>query len=210
MRDLTTDFKTALAAELVRIGLLVEIDYPSTPLRCWTGPTTLSWDSKSWLGVGDLGGISAVRESGAPEASNVTIEISGISSASLALALAETSQRRRASIWLALFSESGGTWSVIADPWRVRRGWTDVHKILKTGRTATIQVSVESILSRLRIARTIRYTEHDQQRLFAGDTGLRYAAGIGEKPIYFGAAPPSGFPAGVGGAGRGEGTTELL
>ena len=208
MRDLSTDFKTALTSDVVRIGLLAEIDYPSTPLRCWTGSGTLAWDSKSWLGVGDLGGISAVRESAAPEATSVTLEISGITSAALALALAETSQRRRASLWLALFEEDDGDWSVIADPWRIRRGWTDVHKILKTGKTANIQVSIESILSRLRVPRTIRYTDHDQQRLFPGDTGFRYASSIGERPIYWGIAPPGGFPTAPVGGGGGSSVTE--
>ena len=208
MRALTTDFKTALAADVLRVGLLCEIDYPTTPLRCWTGQGSLSWDSKTWLGVGDLGGISAVRESSAPQATNVTLEISGITSTSLALALAETSQRRRATLWLALFEEVAGDLNVLGDPWRIRRGWTDVHKIIDTGKTATIQVSVESLFARLRIPRTMRYTDAEQQRLFPGDTGMRYAAAIGTRPIYWGVAPPSGFPSSIASGGAGETSSE--
>ncbi len=193
MRSLTTDFKTAIASDLVRIGLLCEIDYPGAPLRAWTGQGSITWASKTWYGVGDLGGISAVQETTATQANNVIISISGISSANLALALADSSQRRRASLWLALFEEDvGGDWDIIADPWRIRRGWTDVHKILVSGATAHIEVSVESVLARLRVARTRRYTMHDHQRLFPTDTGMRHRESIGRSPLYFGG------PAGAG------------
>lgn len=203
MRDLTTDFQTALQSDVIRVGVIAEIDYPATPLRAWTGHGDLEWDSKTWLGTGELGGISAVKETGATQATNITLEISGVSSTNLALALADTSQRRRASVWLALFDKISGAgedeeWGVIADPWRIRRGWTDVHKILRTGQTASISVSVESILSRLRTARTMRWNDHDQQRLFPGDTAGRFAAGIGQRPIYWGVAPPNGAAAAGG------------
>ena len=214
MRNLDADYKTALAADLLRVGLIVEIDYPATPLRAWTGQGELVWDSKTWLGVGDLGGISAVRETGSPQATNVTLEISGITSTNLALALAETSQRRRATVWLALFEETvvddAPVLTLIGAPWRVRRGWTDVHKIIDTGKTASIQVTVESLFARLRIARTMRYTDHDQQRLFPGDTGMRYAPSIGTRPIYWGTAAPSGFPSAPGGGGTGETRSDAL
>lgn len=213
MRNLTTAFKTELTSDLLRVGVIAEIDYPDTPLRAWTGQGDLVWDSKTWTGVGDLGGISAVRETNSPQATNITLEISGVSSTNLALALAETSQRRRASVWLALFEEVDGDWTVIADPWRVRRGWTDVHKIVRTGKTASISVSVESILSRLRTARTMRWTDHDQKRLFPADTAGRFAASIGTRPLYWGvAAPGGGFLGGgaAGGSNSGGTTSDIL
>ncbi|ACB76712.1 hypothetical protein [Opitutus terrae] len=199
MRALTPEFRAAAKAGLVRVGVMAEIDYPGAPFRAWTGPTQLVWDAKEWSGVGNLGGISAVQESSSPEAPAMTLEISGISSASIALALDETSQRRRATVWLSIFELVGEAWQVVPDPWRLRRGWTDVHKLMISGKTATIQVTVESIFVRLKTARTMRYSDADQQRLFPGDTGFRYANTIGERPIYWGVATPTGAISNAGG-----------
>jgi hypothetical protein len=204
MRNLTSGFRTAAAADVLRVGLIAEIDYPDVPLRAWTGPTTLTWGGHDWLGVGDLGGISAVSERTKTEAPSLTLEISGISSTNLAHALAETSQKRRATAWLALFElDGGGNWTIIADPWRLRRGWTDVHKLLVGAKTARVSVTVESILARLKIARTMRYTDADQQRLFPGDTAGRFAGSIGEKPIYWGTSVPAAAAAPIDTGGGG-------
>lgn len=202
--NLTEDFLTAIAAGEVPLGVIVEIDYPSTPLRVWSGPTTLVWDSKNWLGVGDLGGISAVQEVAKLQASPMALELSGVPSSNVALALANTSQRRRATVWLASFTISElGVWSVIDDPYRVRRGWTNTHDGLIGVKTASIKCNVEGPLTRLRKSPPMRYTHEDQQRQFPADTGNRYAGTIGDNPIYWGTAAPSATAAASGSGSSG-------
>lgn len=187
MRDLTTAFINAINAGEVRVGMLCELDYPSTPLRAWTGIGNLDWDSKTWNGTGEFGTISAIQEKAGPTAGNVTLTVSGVPDSLRAIAMANTSSSRMARVWLAAFTEEeSGSWVVIDDPWKSFQGKTDIHKL----GAGQITVNVETSLARVRMSRVHRYTDQDQQRHFPGDTAGRYGASINKIPFYWGSNSP--------------------
>lgn len=191
MRDLTTAFKTAVAAGEVRVGMLCELDYPTTPLRAWTGIGDLVWDSKTWQGTGDFGTISAIQEKAGPTAGNVTLTVSGVPASLRAIALANTNSSRTARVWLAVFAEDeAGLWSVISDPWKAFQGKTDIHTL----GAGQITVNVETALARVRMSRIYRYTDQDQRRHFPNDTAGRYGASVNQEPFYWGSNAPHAAP----------------
>jgi hypothetical protein len=198
MRALTTAFRSAIAGATVRVGLLCLIDYPSTPLRVWTGQGDLAWDGHTWKGLGNLGSVSAIQERFGAQAGNITLTLAGVAPELRALALADASAGRSVRLWLAAFDAA---WAVIPDPWEPFAGTTDVHRILD----GTIEVNVETWLARLRLSRVSRYTHEDQQRHFPGDRGLEHGATVGNKPFYWGTAAPATATAGNGNAGGGGG-----
>ena len=61
MRSLAPAVETAIAARAQFLGLLIEMDAPSGSVRAWSGVGTLSWDGKSWEGLGDLLSVSPVE-----------------------------------------------------------------------------------------------------------------------------------------------------
>lgn len=208
MRTLTTAQKTQLAAKVKYVGLLVEIDYTPTPLRVWTGLGNVSWDSKTWTGIGTLGNISVITEKVGIRAGKVTLTISGVPSANKEIALDDASQNRSVKIWVATFTVAAGVWSIVDAPNLIERGETDVHEIIEQGSekdTCSIEVTVETPLSRLSLLSVLRYTHEDQQLDFPGDRGFEYAAAVAEQVLYWPDPEPQQNNNSAASAGRGGG-----
>ena len=62
-RIVTSDVGQCAQEPRVRPFVLVELDFPEKPIRAWTGIGTITWDGKTWTGVGDLGRIGPIEES---------------------------------------------------------------------------------------------------------------------------------------------------
>lgn len=186
-RTLTSAFDTALDEPVLRLAYLCYLDFPSGEVRAWSGIGDLSWDSETWTGVGNLGGISAVEEASGTEAPGVTVELSGIPSELLTLGLIAGYQGRAARIWLAQFDSAG---ALIADPTLIFGGRMDVAEIIDGDQTGVIRISCETHSINLRRSRVLRYTHAEQTRLFAGDLGLEYVASLQDKPINWGVPAP--------------------
>ena len=67
-RTLTTSMRDALVADTVRPIYLVRMEFDSSEspaeLNLWSGVGDLSYGGETYLGVGDLLGISEIKESG--------------------------------------------------------------------------------------------------------------------------------------------------
>jgi hypothetical protein len=190
-RNLTTAHKTQLTSKVKRVGLFVEIDYTPTPVRVWTGQGNISWDSKTWVGLGDFGGISVITEKIGIRAGMIKLTLNGVPSANIANALDNAQQNRSVQVWIGTFSESGGVWSVVADPNRIEWGDTDVHEIIEDEGSCTIEVSVETPLSRMQMLSIIRATSEDQHRHFPDDTFFDFAPQVPEKVLYWPTPEPT-------------------
>lgn len=201
MRSLSNAFRTEITKSEVCIGAIVEIDYPTSPVRAWSGVGDLNWDGKTWKGIGDFGDISAIMEKTSTESVGVRLTLNGVPAEARAQALANTSASRKMRFWLAAFSEaSDGSWSVLPDPWRFLSGITDTHKL----QAGAIEVNIETAFARLRQARIARYNNEEQQRYFPGDLGFEFGAKLNEQPFYWGVAAPA-----TAGGGHGTGVPHL-
>ena len=61
-RDLAPAADTALEGPAVPLVVFLEMAFSST-LRLCSAPVTIPWNGFDWLGAGNLGEVSAVRES---------------------------------------------------------------------------------------------------------------------------------------------------
>lgn len=182
-RDLTSAVIDELTKGTVYPVLFCELEFDSGNVNVWSGYGEITWDSKTWSGVGDLGSVSPIRETANTEAVGVNLTLSGIPSAMLSVALGEHYQGRPASLWFGFTDKSG---TIIADPANVYGGRMDIMKIDEGGETASITVSTESRLRDLRRARDHRYTHEDQQILYPGDLGLQFVASLQDQQIVWG------------------------
>lgn len=183
-RDLPTGLDAAFAAGTVNLVHLVQLNWPSGTVRCWSGYGDISWDSQTWVGTGHLGSISAVRESRDGAANGVTVSLSGVPSTEIARALEGNSMGQPAKIYRGVLDANG---TFVIDPYLIFDGVIDVCPIEDDGTTATISVQLEKEFIDTR-TRGRRYTHEDQQIDYPGDLGFEYVAGLADKEITWGTA----------------------
>jgi hypothetical protein len=174
-RPLTPTMTAEVTGAVLRPCFFVQAHFLSGDLFLWSGVGTVKWNGQAWLGVGTLGQISAIQESAAVQANNVTLTLSGIPSDLLGKAVNETRQGYPVQIW---FGSLGDDNNVLADPLKCFAGLMDVPSIEEGDDTSTISITVENILVDLQRSRERRYTHEDQQIDFPGDLGFQYVVGI--------------------------------
>jgi len=182
-RSLSASMVTEVTTAQLAPVLLASLSF-STPVYLWSGYGNLVYNSTTYLGLGTLGTISPLEETTDLAARGLTLRLSGVPTANVALALTENYQGRECSIMFGALSPTAGT--LIASPVTVFAGRMDVMQITDDGNTAEITMTAESKLMDFKRPREIRYTDEEQQQLFPGDVGLEFVNDIQEKAIYWG------------------------
>ena len=208
-RTLTTSMRNALVADTVRPIYLVRMVFDSSEspaeLNLWSGVGDLSYDGETYLGVGDLLGISEIKESADISATGMNISLTGVKSSLIAVAKDHEYQGRPLTVRLGAFNSSG---SLVADPIIIFSGFMDTMTIAEAGEYSTISISVENKLIAFEKSKIRRYTAEDQKidyplKLANGDPNPNYDAGfefvtaIVEKEIIWGR--PTGSTGGSSG-----------
>jgi hypothetical protein len=160
--------------------MAIELEFDSGTVRLWNGYGDLSYGGNTFLGSGNLLGISAIEEAAEIGAKGASMLLSGISSTILSYALNENYQYRIASIYVGTID--GGTVSA----YKVFSGRMDVMTINETGDTCTISITAESRLIDLERPRIRRWTSEDQKSLYAGDKGFDYVNSLQQANIKWG------------------------
>lgn len=179
-RDLTGAVAAELAAATLRPVLFYEGEFSGGTLRLWTGVATISWNSQSWTGAGNLLGVSEIAETSGIQANGVTVSLSGMNTAVIAAALDQAQQGLTGRVWLGVMDAAG---AVIADPFLAFEGRLDVPEISDNGDSCTVAISYESRLIDLERPRERRITHEDQQIDYPGDLGRQYVAELQDKAL---------------------------
>jgi len=182
-RDTTTEFKAELTATSIQPVLLSEVYFfddssgspPSqeTPIRLWSGIGDLSWDSKTWQGVGDLLKVEPSAETEEITPSSIRLTLGGIKSSFISLALQSTRQGKRVNVWFGFIDSATGL--IVSDPlgiYLLFNGRVDTIEIEEGPEGAIITLSAENRLTDLGRKRERRYTPEDQKSQFPNDKGL--------------------------------------
>ena len=180
-RNITANVQTIVDSAEVQPFLLFEGEFASGYVRAWSGYGNLSWNSQTWTGTGTLLNISNVQETSDGSAQGITATLSGIPSSLISLALGDVRQGASGKVWLG-FLDNG----VVDDPILLFEGRLDIPSIEEGGETATISITYESRLIDLARSREIRYTDEEQQSLYAGDLGCQFVAALQDKEITWG------------------------
>lgn len=181
-RDLTAGVQAAIEATQVQPFLLFEGLFANGYVRTWSGYGDLVWDNKTWLGVGTLGGVSAIQESAEIQANGISVTLTGIPSEFISLVLQESQQGKSGKVYIGFFNESG----IIANPHLVFEGKLDIPSIQENGDDATVTITYESRLIDLQRPRETRYTHEEQKREYAGDLGCEFVPTMKEITLNWG------------------------
>ena len=182
-RNLTAGQIAALNSDTVRPALFAEIQTASGYERAWSGYNDITWGGRTFNGTGLLGSVSGVQETSEVYASGVTLSLSGVPSAQIALALGDMRQGRSVKIWLGFFDDAH---ALIDTPYLVLEGLTDIPTIDDEPDGGRISLSVENRLVRLEHSIERRWTPEDQHIDHPGDKGFDFVAGLVDAQITWG------------------------
>jgi len=180
-RSVSASIIAALTEPNVYPFYAVEFLFDSSPVRFWTGLGDRTIEGNTYLGAGNLIGISGLEEASDLSAKNATISLSGVPETLVALALAEPYQNRPCRI---LFGVANINASV-----EVFSGFMDVMTIQDSGDSSTISLTVENKLIQLQRAKERRYTHESQKALLAPgqeDIFFSYVSDLQDKEIAWG------------------------
>lgn len=161
---------TAVLGEAhLQVVVFVEMDFAGGFVRVCNASHDVAWNTYTWKGLGELGRIDQVVETGQLEARGLVFELSGVPSANLALALNDTYQGRPVRMWAAPITDAGA----FTDVRLVYVGRMDVLEVID-GDNGVVRVSSESRLTDMMRAMVRRYNDADQQGAYPGDKGLEF------------------------------------
>ena len=178
-RDITAAAKTASAAEVALPVTFVRLAYDSGVVRASSADRDFTFDSETYLGLGNFGSVSVIEESAEVKANGVSCTLSGVPSEFIADALNEDYQGRDAKIFLGFLDAD---YALIDDPLLAFHGRIDTQDI-GLGGDAQISVTLESRLIDWERPRVRRYTNEDQQNEYSDDKGLEFVSQMVEKEI---------------------------
>lgn len=156
----------------VRVARLVQLDFASGIQRLHQGAGPLrTADGAIWSGLGELGQIGDIEHDVVPSGGAPSLSLSGVDPSLIAKALAASSETkgRPARIFDQHFDEN---WGLLDAPFAVYVGLMDRMTIADNGDTATITVSLVTLLYNRRRPAYGYLNQASQSRLHPGDVGL--------------------------------------
>lgn len=188
-RSLSAGMITEVTAKSLSPILLMKAEFDSGDLNLWTGIGSLTYNGDTYVGAGNLIGVSAVKESIGVEAHGVNFSLSGLPTSLISLALTEDYQGRAASCWFAALDSAG---ALVSSPYLLFKGRMDVLEILEGGETATLTMRCENLLIDFRRQKTRRYSDDDQKEAYSTDRGLEFVDQMQDREIIWGVKTPAG------------------
>lgn len=169
MRSVAAPAQAVLAGPVVPLCLLLELAF-SPVVRLCTGAVTIEYGGQLFFGTGTLGAVEAVSDE-VQSTTGLRFTLSGVPLDSIALALSESVRGVGCILRAAILDPA--THAVLDAP-TVFTGTLDAMPITHGAEDATVSVTAIHRGETFRRAKPIRYTDGDQQRLFPGDTSMRY------------------------------------
>jgi hypothetical protein len=180
---LTAPVLAEIGKRLVKVALLVELEFDTATARFWSGVGDLVWMGETFTGAGRLGRGGPIGETTEIRAVGRTLGLSGIDAATVALAAQAQYQNRPARTWLAFFDDAG---AIIPDPLLLTSDRMDNMVTTDQGATATLDLTVESKLVDLLSGSERRITAEDQKIDYPDDEAFQYVAGLENKEVFWG------------------------
>tara|TARA_R110000796_G_scaffold248977_1_gene376306 strand:+ start:469 stop:1089 length:621 start_codon:yes stop_codon:yes gene_type:complete len=187
-RTLSTEMQEVAVAELVRPVYLVKMEFDAGDFCLWSGLGNLVYGGDTYVGTGDLMGISSVQESEELTANGINFTVSGVTQFLVEKARDEPYQGRNITLYLGAFDENA---DIISSPVILFRGFMDVMNISDSGETSTITISAENKLIAFDRASVRRFTAEDQKIDYPSDKGFEFVSRISQQEIIWGRPSPA-------------------
>lgn len=185
-RGFPSTVATALTQQHVMLVTFAKLDFPSGAVYLHNSIGTYTWGGQDWLGVGDLGEISALEEGMDISPYKITLTLSGLDATISSAALTEDYYKQDVTIYLGALDSSD---DLIADPTIVWEGAMDQMELsVGAADGDVIVLTAESELARFDKASNRKYTDAQLQSDFSGDLAFEFMADIEGAKIRWGDA----------------------
>lgn len=180
MRDIHPDAINALSQNVVRFAFLCLIDLPAPNKLAFTSLLDdYVFNGETFFGLGNLGSITGLDESGELNPAEYAITLSGIPDEILQAATAINYLNHNATVWMIMLDENHQT---IGQPFIWSKGLTDGASI-DYGSVSRVTIQVRNRLVDWQRPRIERYTDSDQQNRHPGDKGLEFVSEVASKEV---------------------------
>lgn len=181
-RDLTTGFITNIEAKAIKLAFFFKAQFPSGDVLIWTGIGDYVLNGETYTGLGELIGVSPIKETQAVEAVGITVSLAGIPASLVSIALAEQYENTPVDVIVGTFDSSD-----VLSSYEAFTGKIDIMALADDGgESAIIKVQCENDLIVLTKVNGSLYTDEHQKSLFPSDRGLEFVATIEEVEIEWG------------------------
>lgn len=201
-RDLDIAVSDAVASNAFAWVLLLKLELDSETVYVHTGVGDLSWDGQTWLGVGSMANIAGFTESIDGGDNRITVALSGIPIEVLPDFIDEfTTQDTAGRAWTLYVAALDSDGEVDGEASLLNSGQTGAVDMVD-GESPTVSISLVTEAALMRGVLFYRFTDEDQQSLFAGDLFCEFASDVGDD-IAWGATDPVQLVGGSAGSGSG-------
>lgn len=177
-RALATAFSTAIQSARIPAFALLEFGFASGTDYVCTLAHDVVYAGNTYVAVNNVLKIASLMETGG-SAQGLQIQIAGAPTANLAIALNERVQGRPVTMRMAVI-DGAGALQVDTNVWS---GLMDTMSIDDSGDQPVITITAEHMLTVWERARPVRFTDAQQQALYAGDRCCEFVADLAERQI---------------------------
>lgn len=177
MRTITTEAAEVLAGPRMALALLVQMSF-DPPVRLASGSVAIEYAGQLYYGAGALGTVEPIVDAVDSGTQGLRFTLSGVPSEYVALALQESARGVACSVRLAVLHPDT---QALVDAPLIWAGTLDQMPISRGATTSAVGVSAVHKGALLRRAKPLRYTDGDQQRLYPGDSCLRFLVSQAQK-----------------------------
>ena len=187
-RTIATNNKNETTAEVFRPVLFLFLDLDGGDILVNSSDQDIAWDfdgdssDETFTGVGQFGNVSVVSETADLKATGISCALTGIPTTHISNALSESYSGREAKLYVGFQNASR---VLVADPMVLFHGRIDTMDI-QIGKTAQVNLTIESKLIDWERARVRRYTNEDQKSAHSSDEFLEFVTQTVEKEIVWG------------------------
>ena len=176
----------ALQQDSVTPLMLLEITFKEGITRVHSGIGEVLFEGNVFLGVGDIGNVSVIRQASGNSPDRLTLTLSAFDATVRGEALKARYVGQPVKLWFAALNE---TWRIEASQmiWRGRISEGGVT----VGASNQIRLTVSNRLEDWDRSRPDRYTDESQQSRHSGDRFFIYVPIMAEYPIYWGSEKAS-------------------
>jgi len=187
----------ALESEGIKRIYFLWLDFAGDTFRACTGTRDYDALGYTWLGIGEISGISDIAHAADIAARPITFTLSGAGAYLNEILQSRTNYKNRAAeLYCGLLDRQE---NLIQAPFPLWRGRMDVGSTI-SGETNIAQVSCEPLAARLLRPNVSRYSDQDHQMRHPGDKFFEFLAQMENKDVTWGGQRVG--PGGGGGRGN--------
>lgn len=169
----TVDQQAALEKPKVDCAWFVELQFVSGTVRVCNYTQTYTWGGYEWIGLGSLGSIGVIDESGGIGSSPLMFGLNVAQVSILALAIGDAAdyRGRPAKLYFCPLNEAGVP---IDTPEQCWRGTMDTMAVGVDGESGQISLKCETSAFNLKRRSSARINYAQQKQRHPADTGLKF------------------------------------